>query len=608
MADGQGFFSFLFYKISESSRLEYKMSERINFHEITMADQPLFDKLMTKEYLTICDYPFACNLIWSDRYHTQVAEFENCLLIRYEVEGDKMYAYPVSPDKEARIKCIQKLLAISMETNEPLQLTILTEEFKQELMHAFPGRFEIDPFRDDFDYVYKRENLEFLHGKKLSSKRNHLNRFYEQGEWCFEELTPAHFQECMDLEKKWLDGHALSEDADLIGELHAISCSFSHFEELPLEGGVIRQNGRVVAFSVGEKLNEEMFVVHFEKADADIPGSFQIINQQMAEHFGKYTYFNREDDTGNPGLRKSKLSYQPEFLVKKYVAVESDFTFAQPEDFEEIISLWQSCFSDERSYIEFFLKYMYGERTILCRRIDGEIACMACLFPASIQSGDNTKEILYLYALATHPQYRKQGLATSVITHAHLKYGCPILICPENPAIEPFYEAIGFRKVFFKDEKQVNSKIKETEFSKSRAWDENEIKSAKENESTSEIIIVNEIDTKSYFQSRRKKFSEKTFVEWEEEYLSFALKEHVYCEGKIAKAYDGYILYRIDGEKIWISESTVCEEYEERAVLELAKHYGNKTVEYEKRRGWILTADEEYKTDWENGHFALTLG
>ena len=590
------------------------MSEKINFHKITMEDQPLFDKLMTKEYLTICDYPFACNLLWGDRYHTQVAEFENCLLIRYEVEGDIMYTYPVSPDKDDRIKCIQKLLTLSKEKEQPLQLTILTEAFKQELMHAFPGRFEIDPFRDEFDYVYKRESLEFLRGKKLSSKRNHLHRFYEQGEWCFEKLTPAHYKECLELEKKWMEEHALIEEADLIGEFHAISSCFAHFEELHLVGGVIRQNKRVVAFSVGEKLNEETFVVHFEKADADIPGSFQIINQQMAEHFGEYTYFNREDDTGNPGLRKSKLSYQPEFLIKKYVAVESDFSFAQPEDFEDIITLWQSCFSDERSYIELFLKYMYGENTILCRRLDGRIVCMACLFPASIQSGDNKKEILYLYALATLPKYRNRGLATSVIMHAHLKYGCPILLCPEKPALESFYETIGFRNVFFIDEKQESSrkqessKNQETEFSENRSWDGNEIKPAKENESTSEIIVVNETDAKSYFQSRRKKFAEKTFVEWEEEYLSFALKDHVYGRGEIAKAYDGYILYRMDEECIWISECTVRDEYEERAVAQLAAQYGNKMVKYEKQHGMILSGEDEFLPDWENGHFALTLG
>ena len=82
----------------------------------------------------------------------------------------------------------------------------------------------------------------------------------------------------------------------------------------------------------------------------------------------------------------------------------------------------------------------------------------------------------------------------------------------------------------------------------------------------------------------------------------------MYSRGEIAKAYDGYILYRIDEECIWISECTVRNEYEERAVAQLAAQYGNKMVKYEKRHGMILSGEDEFLPDWENGHFALTLG
>jgi len=86
-------------------------------------------------------------------------------------------------------------------------------------------------------------------------------------------------------------------------------------EELKLTGGLIRVEGRVIAFAIGEPLNPDTFVVHIEKAFADIQGAYPIINQQFAANAAKdYLYVNREEDTGSEGLRKAKLSYRPDFF------------------------------------------------------------------------------------------------------------------------------------------------------------------------------------------------------------------------------------------------------------------------------------------------------
>ena len=59
-------------------------------------------------------------------------------------------------------------------------------------------------------------------------------------------------------------------------------------------------------------------VVHIEKAYADVPGAYTMINQQFVEHVCMdYKYVNREDDAGSEGLRKAKLSYKPVFMVEK---------------------------------------------------------------------------------------------------------------------------------------------------------------------------------------------------------------------------------------------------------------------------------------------------
>ena len=97
--------------------------------------------------------------------------------------------------------------------------------------------------------------------------------------------------------------------------------AFRHYFELRFDGGLIRAGGRVIAFSIGDLLNPDVYLVQFEKAFSDIPGIYQVINQQFAEHFTKdYKFVNREDDTGDEGLRKAKLSYDPIYLVAKYTA------------------------------------------------------------------------------------------------------------------------------------------------------------------------------------------------------------------------------------------------------------------------------------------------
>ena len=84
------------------------------------------------------------------------------------------------------------------------------------------------------------------------------------------------------------------------------------------EEKIAKQAEKIVAFTVGEELCKDTFVVHIEKAFADVQGAYPMINQQFVEHeCMDYTYVNREDDAGEEGLRKAKLSYRPAFLEEK---------------------------------------------------------------------------------------------------------------------------------------------------------------------------------------------------------------------------------------------------------------------------------------------------
>ena len=115
-------------------------------------------------------------------------------------------------------------------------------------------------------------------------------------------------------------------DANLGHERDAVNTALSHMEELGISGGLIRAGGQVVAFSLGSLTTADCYNVHFEKAYGEIQGAYAVINREMARWvrstFPQVAYLNREDDMGLEGLRKAKLSYYPDILLKKYSARE----------------------------------------------------------------------------------------------------------------------------------------------------------------------------------------------------------------------------------------------------------------------------------------------
>lgn len=217
---------------------------------------------------------------------------------------------------------IEEMAADARKNNVNFTVSLILEPMKQELQTIFPGRFTFTEERDYFDYIYERESLVELKGKKLHAKKNHLNAFKTSNpDWSFERITRENIDECWQMNQLWSEQNDLSLGSGLLKEQAALRSAFDHFFEEELVGGLIRTNGRIVAYSIGHPLNSDTFVVHFEKAFADVRGAYQIINQQFALNCCEgYRYINREDDTGLEGLRKAKLSYLPQILLKKYDA------------------------------------------------------------------------------------------------------------------------------------------------------------------------------------------------------------------------------------------------------------------------------------------------
>ena len=177
------------------------------------------------------------------------------------------------------------------------------------------------PDRDGADYVYLRENLANLPGSRYHKKKNRLAKYLrEVGDgYAYAPLADEHLDACLALARGWCEERCSIERPSTFVETDAAVEALTLRRELGLSGGVGQVGGEVVAYCLGEPLNSDTFVVHFEKAAPGHDGAAQAINRDFCLHsLGGFKYVNREQDLGEPGLRQAKESYYPEYLAEKF--------------------------------------------------------------------------------------------------------------------------------------------------------------------------------------------------------------------------------------------------------------------------------------------------
>ena len=200
---------------------------------------------------------------------------------------------------------------------------------KEELEALYPGKFEFTACRNSYDYIYTVEELSELHGKKLQSKRNHCNRFEDEfPDWFTAPITDDNLPQCHEMLRVWYETHEPAVNAQELDQLQlektALQRAFDHFDELEMDGLLLSDGERIIAFSMGSRMNRDYYDVGFEKAFPDVNGAYAMINREfsrmIAEKYPEVQFLNREDDMGSEGLRRAKESYQPTVLLEKYVA------------------------------------------------------------------------------------------------------------------------------------------------------------------------------------------------------------------------------------------------------------------------------------------------
>ena len=293
----------------------------LQFHRVTIEDKAFVDPFVLAENSRSADFNFGNIYLWDTAYRQFLASVDGRLITKLRYESLPFFAFPIgSGDIRPAIEAIEEFCAA-----EPccIRLRGVTDEHRELLEAAYPGRFSFSEARDNFDYVYLAEKLASFSGKKLHGKRNFCNRFEKEHSWEFKRLTRELFPVCMEMLGFWQREFDVPPDG-LEEEHGAIIRALMRWEALNLEGGVLFADGHCVGFTVGEVISSDTFDVHFEKAYASIPGAYPMVCREFAKQIlydhPEIVYLNREDDMGHENLRSAKLEYHPEFLLRKYTA------------------------------------------------------------------------------------------------------------------------------------------------------------------------------------------------------------------------------------------------------------------------------------------------
>ena len=313
--------------------MNVELSEQLSFQPITPEDRHWAEPILFSAGLRCCDSTFTVLYTWKDAYGVRLAHVADFVLCEMDCRYGKVYLYPIGTGDVRPV--IDMLRDYAAQNAREFHLVCVTPPEKELLEREYPNRFRFEAYRDAFDYVYNVEKLAELKGKHLHSKRNHIHRFEEEHPvWSVSEVNEDNVGLCMQIEREWKRVVATEVEIEADGTVNqryeevAIGLALTHRKALGLDGIILFVEERPVAFALGKQVSSESYDVHFEKADAQMNGCYAMINREFArwirDHYPTVRYINREDDMGVPGLRFSKESYRPDYMIEKYSALWVD--------------------------------------------------------------------------------------------------------------------------------------------------------------------------------------------------------------------------------------------------------------------------------------------
>ncbi len=289
---------------------------QLNFTKLGFEHIPLVKAYFDQQKRRICDCTIGSTMMWRDYFDNCFAVVEDTIVFRSKyLDGQYVFTVPIGENPELLLDlveeyCRENSIALEFSTVTPFDLELLRNRWPDMV---------VEDNRDWYDYLYEYQDLVDFAGKKYAAQRNHMRRFERDNpNWSFSRMTEEDVEEVRNFYQAFLtDRNKESETAQ--AESEKIFEVLDHFSVYDFLGGILRVDGAIVGISMGEIVRDTLFV-HIEKAQVQYSGIYQKLVNCFAREFQTegVKFINREEDVGDPGLRKSKLSYRPLKLLEKY--------------------------------------------------------------------------------------------------------------------------------------------------------------------------------------------------------------------------------------------------------------------------------------------------
>lgn len=290
----------------------------ISFKPLSIEDKELFNRFLNPYTFSTCEYSFTNLYLWKKGCNIEYAILNDTLIIKkVDFDHSSHFMQPIGYKKENLKELVDELIKYKEENDLDYLFKDVEEPFLLDLKDIYKDKLIIEEDRDNADYIYLKEDLIKLSGRKFHGKKNHYNAFIKKYQYKAVPITEDIIGDCMKAAKEWC--HQNDCKGYVLYELYGIQELLKNMNKLDFIGMAVYVDDKISAFTIGEKVNKDMAIIHIEKADSNIRGLYAYINKTFVEEYlNDVTYINREQDLGIDGLRKAKLAYNPNKIEMKY--------------------------------------------------------------------------------------------------------------------------------------------------------------------------------------------------------------------------------------------------------------------------------------------------
>ncbi len=291
----------------------------LTFGPIRLDKQQAYLSLLQRCSQISSDYSYSNIFSWAEEYGLEWAWTDDLVWVRQTRPDELLWAPLGHWESTDWLRFFERFAPPGT------VFTRIPEKLLELWKNVAADRITVIDERRNWDYIYDRLELIELKGNRFHKKKNLLRQFEKKYDYRYLPFGPHLIESAMAMQADWCSWRDCESSSILSAENRSVHKVLSHWDDLQgLTGGVIQVEDLIVAYTIAEQLSPDTIVIHYEKGCPDYKGVYQAINQMfLANLNGDYRWVNREQDLGEEGLRKAKLSYNPvEFLKKFRVTIQ----------------------------------------------------------------------------------------------------------------------------------------------------------------------------------------------------------------------------------------------------------------------------------------------